>query len=52
MLKNINGRIYKQIPEERIKHFGEDDGKPIETTPFETVINANNEEDRKILESL
>lgn len=45
-------QIFKRIPEERIKHIGKHDNKPIETSSAEVHIFAENEEDRKILESV
>lgn len=45
-------KVFEEISKERIKCFGENIGKLIEATPFETVINADNEEDKKILESV
>lgn len=41
---------YKEIPKEKIKYFGENDGKPIETSPYVNEIIACSEEDRKILD--
>lgn len=45
-------QIFKQIPEERISHIGKHDNEPIETSSVEVHIFADNEEDRKILESV
>lgn len=45
-------QIFKQIPEERIRHIGKHDNKPIETSSDEIRIFAYNEEDRKILKSV
>ena len=45
-----NEQIFRQIPEERIRHFGKQDNEPIETSSDEIQIFADNEEDRKILE--
>lgn len=45
-------QIFKRIPEERIRHFGKQDNEQIETSSDEVQIFADNEEDRKILESV
>ena len=45
-------QIFKRIPEERIKHIGKHDNEPIETSSLEVHIFAQNEEERKILESV
>lgn len=43
-------QIFKRIPENRIRHIGENGNGPIETSSAEVHIFAENEEDRKILE--
>lgn len=45
-------QIFKRITEERIKHIGKRDNEPIETSSAEIHIFADNEEDRKVLESV
>ena len=45
-------KIFKQIPEERIKHIEKHDNEPIETSSAEVQIFADNEEDRKVLEEV
>lgn len=45
-------QIFKRIPEERIRHFGEKDNGPIEISSAEVKIFVENEEDRKVLEEL
>lgn len=45
-------QIFKRIPEERIKHIEKHDNEPIETSSLEVHIFAQNEEERKILESV
>lgn len=45
-------QIFKQIPEDRIRHIGNCDNVPIETSSAEVQIFAENEEDRKILENV
>lgn len=45
-------QIFKQIPEDRIRHIGKRDNEPIETSSAEAHIFAKNEEDRKVLESI
>lgn len=43
-------QIFRRIPENRIRHIGNRDNEPIETSSAELHIFAKNEEDRKILE--
>lgn len=43
-------QIFKRIPENRIRHIGENGNEPIETSSTEVHIFADNKEDRKILE--
>lgn len=45
-------QIFKRIPEERIRHIGNCDNEQIETSSAEVQIFADNEEDRKTLESV
>lgn len=45
-------QIFKRIPENRIRHIGKNGNEPIETSSAEVHIFADNEEDRKILESV
>lgn len=45
-------KIFRRIPEDRIRHIGNCDNEPIETSSAEVHIFAENEEDRKILESV
>lgn len=44
-------QIFRRIPDDRIRHIGKRDNEPIETSSAEVQIFAENEEDRKILES-
>lgn len=43
-------QIFRRIPEDRIRHIGENGNDPIETSSAEVHIFADNKEDRKILE--
>lgn len=46
----LEKQIFKQIPEERIKHIGKNYNEPTETSSAKVYIFAENEDDRKILE--
>lgn len=45
-------QIFRRIPENRIRHIEKHDNEPIETSSVEVHIFAENDEDRKILESI
>ncbi len=46
------GKSLKEIPKDRIKNIGQTDSKMIETSSAKVQIFADNEEDRKLLESV
>lgn len=45
-------KIFRRIPEDRIRHIGKRNNELIETSSAEVHIFADNEEDRKVLEEV